>query len=83
MVKIFAEYLKQAITRWYMNAERDYGITGRFVSCVVDADGIMVLTWEEDGRTYRTRYRWFETCSPEQVFSMWMDEDPENVEEVA
>lgn len=82
MVKVFAEYLKHAITRWYMNTEREYGITGRFVSCIVNGD-TLVLTWEEEGRQYRTHYRWFETFSPEQVYNMWMDEDPENVEEVA
>lgn len=78
----YKNYLKNAINLWYYNAKIDYGVNGKFISAEICGDTIVVF-WEEEGKKFKSSYRWFTDYSPEDIYNMWMCEDEENIYEVA
>ena len=78
----YTKYLEAAITRWYTNAKMDYNVNGRFISAQVSGDTLSII-WEDEGQKFKTSDRWYTDYTPDQIFNLWMEEDDENIEEVA
>lgn len=65
-------YLKEKITSWYKNAELDYGITGKFITCETIGNDLKII-WEEMGERFEMIVAWFTEYTAEQVYNIWME----------
>jgi hypothetical protein len=69
----YTPYLREAITRWYRNAEMDYGIIGRWIGARENGSGLEIY-YEEDGERMTYTVAWYKEYTPEQVYNIWMEQ---------
>lgn len=66
-------YLEQKITgSWYVNAEIDYGVTGKFLDAEIIGNDLKII-WEEMGEQLEYVVGWFTEYTPEQIYNIWME----------
>lgn len=73
-MKNYTEYLKAAITKWYENAKREYGVFGGFISAEEQGNDLYI-TWSEDCRKFGMKIGYYKDNSPEQIYNIWMAQD--------
>jgi hypothetical protein len=69
----YVRYLQEAITRWYYNAAIDYGVTGKFLDAVERGNDLDIIYLEE-GEELTYTVCWFREYTPDQVYSIWMEQ---------
>ncbi|MDE6182787.1 MAG: hypothetical protein K2F59_06250 [Eubacteriales bacterium] len=71
--KMVKNYLERKINNWYINAEMDYGVTGKFIDAKVIDKEHLLITWEENGETEEMVINYFETYSQENLYNIWIE----------
>lgn len=66
-------YLENKISySWYKNTELDYGITGKFLDCVISGVDLIIF-FEENDKKYQTTICHFRNYTLEQIYNIWME----------
>lgn len=69
-----ARFLDAAITKWYMDAKKDYRVIGNYAGLSFTGDTLTVFH-REMGRAYQTEIVYYDDYTPEQLYNIWQESD--------
>lgn len=66
--------LSHKINKWFENAKKDYGITGKFKEILSLGNGSIEIIVEEEGKCYGVIVRKSEEYTDDQLYEKWQNE---------
>ena len=72
-------YLESKITDiWYKNAKIDYNVNGKFIDVEFNKDNLIIIH-EEEGKKFKTLIICYKEYELKEIFSIWMEEEWEQI----